>query len=128
MNKLIQLQGTDKQLYSLVGPLVMDPEVLRKNNNYPFKTTKEFVWFVAVEGKRVTGFMPIERRVESNVINNYYSAEGEVLSQLLVEVISALGTEKVLFSVTLVEDQSVFEEHGFEVEKEWKRYVKMRRG
>lgn len=33
MIKLLKLQGTDKQLYQLVAPLVMDPEVLRKNNN-----------------------------------------------------------------------------------------------
>ena len=38
MIQTIQLHGTDKQLYKIVAPLVMDPEVLKMNNNYPFKT------------------------------------------------------------------------------------------
>lgn len=129
MIKLLQLQGTDKQLYQLVAPLVMDPDVLRKNNNYPFKTTKNFVWFVAVDGKQVVGFIPVERRGNSDVINNYYvrEKEEEVLSQLLSKVIADLGAERILFSVTLAEHQSIFQTVGFEVEKEWKRYVKMRK-
>ena len=39
MIQIMKLNGTDKQLYKLVAPLVMDPEVLKMNNNYPFKTT-----------------------------------------------------------------------------------------
>ena len=49
MIQVIQLKGKDKQLYRLLAPLVMDPEVIRANNNYPFKTNDNFVWFVAWE-------------------------------------------------------------------------------
>ena len=31
--------------------MVMDPEVIRANNNYPFKTGEEYVWFIAIEDK-----------------------------------------------------------------------------
>jgi hypothetical protein len=41
--KIMTLQGTDKLLYELVAPLVMNPAILRQNNNYPFKTSR-FVW------------------------------------------------------------------------------------
>ena len=34
--KIMTLQGTDKLLYELVAPLVMNPAILRQNNNYPF--------------------------------------------------------------------------------------------
>lgn len=37
MIQTIQLHGTDKQLYKIVAPLVMDPEVLKMNNNYPLR-------------------------------------------------------------------------------------------
>ena len=37
--KVIQLKGLDTDLYPLIGPLVMNPKVLKANNNYPFKTT-----------------------------------------------------------------------------------------
>ena len=72
MIQIMKLNGTDKQLYKLVAPLVMDPEVLKMNNNYPFKTTDKFVWFVAVSGKKVVGFIPIEQRGNVAIINNYY--------------------------------------------------------
>ncbi len=58
MIQIMKLNGTDKQLYKLVAPLVMDPEVLKMNNNYPFKTTDKFVWFVAVSGKKSGWFYP----------------------------------------------------------------------
>ena len=35
---IVKLQGTDRKLYEFVCPLVMNPAILRQNNNYPFKT------------------------------------------------------------------------------------------
>lgn len=35
MIQIVQLHGTDKKLYELVAPLVMSPEVLKQNYNYP---------------------------------------------------------------------------------------------
>ena len=52
MVQIIQLQGTDKRLYELVAPLVMNPEILKQNYNYPFRTSEDFVWFVAVDKKK----------------------------------------------------------------------------
>jgi uncharacterized membrane protein len=45
--KIMTLQGTDKLLYELVAPLVMNPAILRQNNNYPFKTSRSHVWYIA---------------------------------------------------------------------------------
>lgn len=127
MIQTVQLKGTESKLYKLVAPLVMSPVVLRKNNNYPFKTAENYIWFVAVDGKRVVGFIPVELRAKTAVINNYYvgEEEAELLSLLVSEVVSALGTEKKLTSVVLTEHRTVFEEQGFVVEKEWKLYLKM---
>ena len=118
MIQIMKLNGTDKQLYKLVAPLVMDPEVLKMNNNYPFKTTDKFVWFVAVSGKKVVGFIPIEQRGNVAIINNYYidKDQEEAFSFLLIDVVSA---------VVQTEHQETFEKQGFTVEKVWKRYVKM---
>ena len=52
MIQIIQLKGTDRRLYELVAPLVMNPDVLKQNYNYPFRTSEDFVWFVAVESYR----------------------------------------------------------------------------
>lgn len=135
MIQIILLKGKDKQLYRLLAPLVMDPDVIRANNNYPFKTNDDFLWFVAVEGKEVLGFAPVEQKAGKRaIINNYYiSAVGEqregLLSDLLSSINTNYGTEEwVLDSVTLIQDQQIFAKAGFSpLDKKWTRYVKMRR-
>ena len=135
MMQIIQLKGKDKHLYRLLAPLVMDPEVIRANNNYPFKTGEEYVWFIAIEDKEVLGFVPVEQKGRKKaVINNYYvKAEGagreEILSYLLPVVIAEFGPESwLLNSVTLVQDKETFEKFEFvSMDKKWTRYVKMYR-
>ena len=127
MTQIIELQGTEKRLYQLVAPLVMNPEVLKQNYNYPFRTSENFIWFVAMEGKEIVGFIPLEHKKSEAIINNYYirNNNAEVLKALLEKVIAKMDKDKYLSSVTFVEHQEIFKELGFSVEKEWKRYVKM---
>lgn len=127
MTQIIELNGTEKRLYQLVAPLVMNPKVLKQNNNYPFRTSENFKWFVAVEGKKVVGFLPLEYKKSEAIINNYYVKDNntEVLKALLEKVIDSVEKDKLLTSVTLIEHQDLFLESGFSVEKLWRRYVKM---
>ena len=69
---ILKLQGLDSRLFNLVAPLVMSPAVLRQNNNYPFKTTRNHVWYIAVNEGRVLGFMPVKMTLMNNCIDNYY--------------------------------------------------------
>jgi len=105
----------------------MNPKVLKQNNNYPFRTSENFKWFVAVEGKKVVGFLPLEHKKSEAIINNYYVKDNntEVLKALLEKVIDSMEKDKLLTSVTLIEHQDLFLESGFSVEKLWRRYVKM---
>lgn len=133
MIQVIQLNGKDKQMYRLLAPMVMDPEVIRANNNYPFKTSETHVWFIAMKEKKVVGFVPVERKSGGKAeINNYYvNAEGsereEILSFLLPAVIAEFGPENwLLSSVTLIQDKEIFEKFEFtSLDKKWTRYVKM---
>lgn len=129
MVQIIQLQGTDKRLYELVAPLVMNPEILKQNYNYPFRTSEDFVWFVAVDKKKVIGFIPVEEKKKEYVINNYYieSNNEDTLKLLLEKVISETNTSKELTSVTFMEHCSLFKDLGFSEEKIWTRYVKMKK-
>ena len=129
MVQSIQLQGTDKRLYELVAPLVMNPEILKQNYNYPFRTSEDFVWFVAVDKKKVIGFIPVEEKKKEYVINNYYieSNNEDTLKLLLEKVISETNTSKELTSVTFMEHSSLFKDLGFSEEKIWTRYVKMKK-
>ena len=129
MVQIIQLQGTDKRLYELVAPLVMNLEILKQNYNYPFRTSEDFVWFVAVDKKKVIGFIPVEEKKKEYVINNYYieSNNEDTLKLLLEKVISETNTSKELTSVTFMEHSSLFKDLGFSEEKIWTRYVKMKK-
>ena len=129
MVQIIQLQGTDKRLYELVAPLVMNPEILKQNYNNPFRTSEDFVWFVAVDKKKVIGFIPVEEKKKEYVINNYYieSNNEDTLKLLLEKVISETNTSKELTSVTFMEHSSLFKDLGFSEEKIWTRYVKMKK-
>ena len=51
-----KLPGTDARLYALVAPLVMSVPIIRQNNNYPFKTSRKHLWFIALERGEVKRF------------------------------------------------------------------------
>ena len=127
MIKIESLQGLDTRLYQLVAPLVMNPRALRYNNNYPFKTSKNFIWYVALSDNTPIGFIPVEIRDEKAILNNYYVAGDnlDLLSDLLKEIKAALGAHYVLEGVVQTPHVKIFEENGFNTIKEWKKYVKM---
>ena len=58
--KIRQIEDNDPELYSLIAPLVMNPKVLKSNNNYPFKNFSGTVWYIAMEDSDISGFMPFE--------------------------------------------------------------------
>lgn len=124
-----QISGLDSRLYQLVAPLVMDPDVLKQNRNYPFKTNKNYQWFIAIEDKKVTGFLPIEFREKQAIINNYYTVKEnqEILDALIKTAINSVKEEFLLVSVTQSQHTQTFLQNGFSVEREWKNYVKMRK-
>jgi hypothetical protein len=129
MIQIVQLKGTEKQLYKLVAPLIMSPEVLKQNYNYPFRTSEDYIWFVALDNKHVVGFIPVENKRNEHIINNYYVKEknADTLKILLETVIEVLGENADLTAISFLEDRTVFEELGFSEEKIWTRYIKMKR-
>mgnify|MGYP001488128774 CR=1 FL=1 len=129
MIQIVQLKGTEKQLYKLVAPLTMSPEVLKQNYNYPFRTSEDYIWFIALDNKHVVGFIPVENKRNEHIINNYYVKEKNVdtLKILLETVIEVLGGNANLTAISFLEDRTVFEELGFSEEKIWTRYIKMKK-
>lgn len=123
-----KFQGTDKRLYELICPLVMSPAVLRQNNNYPFKTGSRYVWYVAIEGEQVEGFMPVKRTsTDYHIIDNYYiKGDNEsVLCRMLAEVIADKARQGELWAVTHKRHVEQFVKNNFCSRIEWKNYHKM---
>lgn len=130
MAVVVKMAGTSPELYSCIAPLVMNPEVIKYNHNYPFKTNDSFIWFVAFSANQVVGFFPVEERGKSLIINNYYVSkddEGVFLSLLKSVANELLEGEKVLEAVVQKPHESYFRAQGFEVERAWSLYLKMRK-
>ena len=129
--KIEKLGGTSPQLYNLVAPLVLDPDVLRQNNNCPFRTTERHEWLVATddEGTTAKAFFPIERRLTYWYINNYFvpeQDEKQILKGFVREVKRLCEKKMPVVVVALARHAKFFYEKGFSIEKEWKLYVKMK--
>lgn len=130
MAVVVKMSGTSPELYNCIAPLVMNPEIIKYNHNYPFKTNDSFIWFVAFSANQVVGFFPVEVRKKSLVINNYYVSkddEGVFLSLLKSVANELLEGEKVLEAVVQKPHESYFRAQGFEVERAWSLYLKMRK-
>lgn len=130
MAVVVKMSGTSPELYNCIAPLVMNPEIIKYNHNYPFKTNDSFIWFVAFSANQVVGFFPVEERGKSLIINNYYVSkddEGVFLSLLKSVANELLEGEKVLEAVVQKPHESYFRAQGFEVERAWSLYLKMRK-
>lgn len=121
--EILQLDGLDPQLFTIIGPLAMNPKVLKANNNYPFKTTERFHWYIAMEEDNVLGFLPVENKSSGFVINNYYilNDNADVLENLL----KVVKPKNNLYAIVQIKHEPIFTSRGFEVEHRWKNYIKM---
>ncbi len=130
MKQIIKIGGKESKLYSTIAPLTMNAYILRQNNNYPFKTSSSYVWFVLYESNQVIAFMPVEHRDTGFKIDNYYASASprmreEHLKMLLQEVISSLGLQAMYNATVHIRDKGVFTSCGFTVLRELKHYVRM---
>ena len=125
---ILKLGGLDCRLFELVAPLVMNPAVLRQNNNYPFKTTRKYVWYVAEDGGRVLGFMPVKMAETNYRVDNYYISgdDSSVIERLLDGVIRDFSFGLPLVAIVHERHVEGFSRKNFISCVEWKRYVKMR--
>lgn len=125
---ILKLQGLDGRLFDLVAPLVMNPAVLRQNNNYPFKTTRNHVWYIAMDEQRVLGFMPVKMTLTNNCIDNYYISgdNSSVIEMLLDRIIHDFSSDGSLVAVVHERHVEDFSMKNFIPCVEWKNYVKMR--
>ncbi|HIZ27232.1 hypothetical protein [Barnesiella sp. An55] len=123
-----KIQGTEPRLYTLVAPLTMSIPIIRQNNNYPFKTSRKHVWFVASDGNGVEGFMPVERRMAGAFIDNYYASgdSPELLTALVNAAIDEFASKYPLYAMAHIRHEEAFVSCGFTEVKRWKLYVKMK--
>lgn len=125
--EIIRINGTDKKLYELVAPLVMNPAVLRQNNNYPFKTSHRHKWFIALDDGNVAGFMPVKDSGSRPSIDNYYVSgdDDDVIDMLLSAVTKDPDYNGTLTALVHKRHVKAFARNGFSTFTEWTNYEKM---
>ncbi len=102
----------------------MNPSILKANNNYPFKTTARFRWYIALENGNVVGFLPVEEKSSGFMINNYYFLHDD--PDILKRLLDGVSTRRDLYAIVQVKHESIFIDYGFQIEFRWTNYVKMR--
>lgn len=127
--KVLRLKGTDKILYNLVAPLVMDAEVLKQNNGYPFKTSEAHTWYVAINGKeKVLGFIPFVVKKEKTIyIDNYYIQKDDfqISEMLLDRLVNDFCQEYIITALVHKRHVEHFKRNHFIPTKNWKNYETM---
>lgn len=125
--EIILLNGTEKRLYDLVAPLVMNPAIIRQNNGYPFKTSKDYIWYIAIENEVIEGFIPLKKSYTGILIDNYYirGDNRQTLKILLDRIISDTENKISLSATVFKRHVGIFRESGFRSSVEWKNYDKM---
>ena len=121
----ITLHGTDERLYRFLAPLVMDPGVIRYNNNYPFKTTDAHTWYICLDGNDVAGFIPAKNTPRGIHLDNYYIRDDDpaVLGLLICRILDdASGSVTALCHKR---HSHTFGLHGFVTTSVLAKYDKM---
>lgn len=123
----ISLHGTDDRLYQLVARLVMNPDVLRWNNNYPFRTSPQYTWHLCMTDGGVAGFMPVKNTAGGLYLDNYYVAndDREVLEALISHILST--SDKSVTVLSHKRHTEVFRRHGFVTITVFAQYDKLQR-
>jgi N-acetylglutamate synthase-like GNAT family acetyltransferase len=126
--KIEILEGTEQRLYDIVAKLVMDPKVLRQNDNVAFKTTAKHVWIVAINNEECVGFLPIQKKKFFGEINNYYIIERDkkIFTRLLERAeqhAKEIGYDTIIV-ITQKSDYEVLVKRKYEVEKAFVKYTR----
>lgn len=122
-----QIQYDDPELYSMIAPLVMNPKVLKGNNNYPFKNFPGSVWYVAVEDGDVSGFMPLKKNSSGVYIDNYYIADDnpDTIDTLLDSITEEIPVNSILTALVHKRHVGDFKRNHFNTIKELTNYDMM---
>lgn len=123
-----RIQYDDPKLYSLIAPLVMNPEVLKGNNNYPFKNFPGLLWYVAVDdGGEVVGFMPLKESVSGVYIDNYYISDDnpDIIDLILDSITDDMAADRILTALVHKRHVTDFQRNHFIRTRELSKYDMM---
>lgn len=124
--RIEKVLGTNHHLYELVGPFVMNPEVIRLNGGYPFKNTEDHLWYISMKGKNmVTGFISVVETSSTKLCNDFTWMDYDLLERLIQEALSDMERGTKVSFMADEGDIPVLEKLGFTIEIKGVKYSKM---
>ncbi len=121
--RIEKIWGTDHALYNLIGPFVMNPDVIRINGGYPFKNTEDHVWYISITGKNmVTGFISI---ANNKLCNDFTWQDYNLLEILILRAIADLEKNTVVSFMAHSDELPTLQKLGFVIVKPGINYFKM---
>ncbi|MDR0836296.1 MAG: hypothetical protein LBN11_06955 [Tannerella sp.] len=123
------LQGTEKRLYDIVGPLAMTQAVLRQNDNVAFKTSERHTYFIALDDDDAcTGFISVQKKGNIGEINNYYIKDRDTdVMKALLKLAEKHAKKEELGALTIItqsKDYAVVEKLKYSPEKTFVKYTR----
>ena len=119
--KIEKLNGTDKRLYQLIAPLAMNSVIVKENGKVPITTSTKHIWYVAVDKRKVVGFLAI---TGGNIKHDYY-CNLEVFEDLLRNLMSDYHNSTLKYVASNVE-VPIMKKNGFTTEKTSTNYFYMK--
>lgn len=121
------LKGTEKRMYELIAPLIMNADIIRINNNYPFKTSEQYLWYVIINNGAAESFMPLKPTKTGYCIDNYYIKDDDkvAIDTLLKRILDDLSEYNNITALVCKRHVKYFIDNGFVTWMELKNYNKM---
>ncbi len=121
--RIEKIWGTDSRLHQLIGPFIMNPEVIRLNGGYPFRNTEDHLWYISVKEKNmVTGFLAVRN---GKICNDFTWQDNDLLEVLVKKALSDMEKGTVVSFIADEHDLPVLEKLEFRMERKNGRYFKM---
>ena len=124
---------TESEVYTLIGPLAMDPLVLKDHDGYPIVTKPGWVWLAALEsvGPKCLGFFVYSEKdgvvtVENSHTLKDYRKQG-IYTKLWAEFEKHVVGKKVKLTASLMSRSFIEKNRGFTVVKQFKNWTVMER-
>lgn len=110
--KIEKINGWDHRLHTLIGPLITNPEVIKLNDGYPFKNTKEYVWHIAIkDNKTVCGFLAVTEN--NKICNDFTWQDGDLLETLINSALKDMQKGSLVSFVADKSDMPLLLKMGF---------------
>jgi predicted GNAT family acetyltransferase len=129
--EMIEVSSESSALVKHVGPLAMNPEVLKEYEGYPIVTKPGFKWLISIQDGKCVGFLAFsvnEEKQSANLQNCFVSPELRkhgIFKKMYNEFIKRIPAKSKVELIATDTGKAVFKGLGYKVTKDFTKWHKM---